>query len=330
MSCSLEYLIEDDFFKSIKEEVICTICLDIKIEPIMCTKCQNSYCSKCIKNWEKKSSECPFKCPSPSYITARVVKNLICKLNFRCKNGCDEIIPFEKFQAHNEFECKKLNYKEKYENLLQKYNILLEEKKKLQENFDFLFKFKIDSMILENSNEIFFIHKILSNNYKPGFRLQLLYRATRDGDTGPNFHQCVDNKQGGILVIIQTDKNIKFGGFSDAVWISYVNPEKKTIGKNFCGNINFLFQINSQKTFALKNYMKKLTSIFCRSDVGPCFGELGEDIWIRSGNFLQKGGMLHKDKEKGRICSFDTKDYELNNGEPNFNIKELEAFWLQY
>ena len=61
MSCSLEYLIEDDFFKSIKEEVICTICLDIKIEPIMCTKCQNSYCSKCIKNWEKKSSECPFK-----------------------------------------------------------------------------------------------------------------------------------------------------------------------------------------------------------------------------------------------------------------------------
>ena len=76
--------------------------------------------------------------------------------------------------------------------------------------------------------------------------------------------------------------------------------------------------------------MKKLTSIFCRDDVGPCFGELGEDIWIRNGNFLQKGGILHKDKEKGRICSFDTADFELTNGEKNFRIKELEAFWLRY
>ena len=88
----------------------------------MCPKCQNSYCSKCIKYWEKKSNQCPFKCDSPSYTTARVVKNLISKLNFKCKNGCNEIIPFEKIQSHCDFECKKLNFKERYEKLLIKYN----------------------------------------------------------------------------------------------------------------------------------------------------------------------------------------------------------------
>ena len=330
MSELIEYVIDDDFYNSVKEEVTCTICLDIKRDPMMCTKCQNSYCNKCIKNWEKKSNQCPFKCNSPSYIASRVVKNLICKLNFRCKNGCNEIIPFEKIQSHYDFECKKLNFKERYEKLLVKYNELNLEKNKLQDNFDLLFKFEIDSDILGNRNEKFFIYNILSEHYKPGFKLELLYRASRDGDTGQKFHECCDNKSGGVLIIIKTDKNIKFGGFSDAVWISFSNPEKKTIGKNVCGNINFLYQINKEKTYPLKNYMKKYTSIFCRSDVGPCFGELGEDIWIRSGNFLEKRGILHKDKEKGRVCSFDTNDYELTDGVKNFNIKELEAFWLKY
>ena len=330
MSGLIENVIQDDFFNSIKEEVTCSICLDIKVDPMMCTKCQNSYCANCIKNWEKKSLQCPFKCDSPSYISARVVRNLICKLNFKCKNGCNDIIPFEKIESHYAFECKKLDYKERYEKLLVKYNELALEKKQLQENFDSLFKFDINSMILKNKNEVFFIYKILSNHYKEGFKLELLYRATRDGDNGKKFHECCDNKPGGILVIIQTNKNIKFGGFSDAVWISFSNPEKKAIGKNFCGEVNFLYQINKKKVYALKNHMKKLTSIFCREDVGPCFGELGEDIWIKSDHFLQKGGILHKDKMKGRICSFDTAEFELTNGEQNFQIKELEAFWLKH
>ena len=73
MSSLIENVIQDDFFNSIKEEVTCSICLDIKVDPMMCTKCQNSYCANCIKNWEKKSLQCPFKCDSPSYIIARVV-----------------------------------------------------------------------------------------------------------------------------------------------------------------------------------------------------------------------------------------------------------------
>ena len=330
MSGLIDYVIADDFYNSVKEEVTCSICLDIKIDPIMCSKCQNSYCSKCIENWKLKSSQCPFQCISPTYTVARVVKNLICKLNFKCKNGCDKIIPFEKIELHNEFECEKINFKDKYDKLLDNYNNLLEQNKELENNIDKIFYFRMDSAILDNKNELFFIYNSLSNYYKGKFYLELLYRATRDGDSGKIFHELCDNRPG-VLIIIKTDKNLKFGGYTDAQFISYQNPEKKAAGRNGYGNINFLFQINKRKIYNIKKSQsdnKKTAAIFCRSDVGPCFGELGEDIWIKPENFLIKGGILHKDKDKGRVCSFETDDYELNNGESRFKIKELEVFWL--
>ena len=123
MSGLMDYVVKDDFFNSVKDEVTCSICLDIKIDPMMCNKCQNSYCANCINNWQKQSSSCPFKCQYPSYASSRIVKNLICKLNFKCKNGCNEIIPFEKLKTHYEFECTKLDYKEKYEKLLNRREI---------------------------------------------------------------------------------------------------------------------------------------------------------------------------------------------------------------
>ena len=104
MSSYIDYVIKDEYFNSIKDEVTCSICYDLKIDPVMCTKCQNSYCSKCITNWQRTSSKCPFHCDSPNYTVARLVKNLLCKLNFKCKNGCNKIIPFEKLQTHYDNE----------------------------------------------------------------------------------------------------------------------------------------------------------------------------------------------------------------------------------
>ena len=328
----IDFVVNDEFYKSVSEEVTCSICFDIKKDPLMCTKCQNSYCSNCINDWKKKSAHCPFKCNEPSYTPARLVKNLICKLNFKCQNGCNKIIPYEKLEMHLEFECEKNNFKEKYSKLLNKYNELLEQNKELENNIDKIFPFKMDSKIIENKNELFFIYNCLSNYYKNNFALQLLYRATRDGDNGKKFHELCDNKSGGILIIIKTDKNLKFGGFTDAAFVPYFNPEKKIAGKSGYGNISFLYQINKRKLYKIKKKEndKKFASIFSRADVGPCFGELGEDIWIKAQNFLTTGGILHKDKEKGRVCSFEADDFELSNGEQRFKIEELEAFWLKY
>ncbi len=118
MSGLIEHVINDDFFNSVKDEVTCSICMDIKIDPVMCSKCQNSFCDKCIKEWKKKSAQCPMKCDSPSYFKSRVTKNLVYKLKFKCKNGCDKIIPFENVIQHNEIECEKISQEEKSKKII--------------------------------------------------------------------------------------------------------------------------------------------------------------------------------------------------------------------
>ena len=324
-----DYVIKDDFYNSIKEEITCSICSCIKIKPTMCTKCQNSFCESCIEKWKTKSSECPFKCINPTYTFCRIINNLLSKLNFKCKNNCGENIPYDKLESHYEYECNKLDFKQKNIKLLEKYNILESKYNRLMNSFMKLLDLNLDSKIVIEPDDLVFIKNSLSKYFNNKIKLKLLYRASRDGDTGPKFHEACDNKDGGILILYYTDENLIFGGFSNAKWISYSNPEKKSAGQNFSGNVNFLFQINTKKIYNLRIAPEeKINAIFCRSDCGPCFGNLGEDIWCRT-NFLTKGGKLHKDKNKGRKCSFDTKnDYELTNGKPDFKLKELEAFLL--
>jgi hypothetical protein len=330
-----DYVIKDDFYKSIVEEITCSICSTIKRNPVMCTKCQNSFCSTCIENWKQKSNTCPFKCNNPEYIFCRIINNLLSKLNFKCKNNCGENIPFDNLNNHYEFDCKNIDFNEKTKKLSFKYNQLEIKYNKIKNAFSSLLNFNLDSKIIEEPEDFVFLKKCFNEFYinyqkERNYTFQLLYRATRDGDNGPNFHERCDNKEGGVLVLYHTDKNIIFGGFSNAKWISYANPEKKAAGKDFTGNINFLFQLNNKRMYKLRVVEKpeKTSAIFCRSDCGPCFGSLGEDIWCKT-EFLRRKGKLHKDLAKGRKCSFDTKfDYELNNGEPDFQLKELEAFLL--
>ena len=327
-----KFVIKDDFYKSISDEITCSICSNIKRNPKMCTKCQNSFCSNCIEKWEKKAKICPYKCENPEYTFCRIVNNLLLKLNFNCKNNCGEIISYDQLNNHYEFDCAKIDLKEKNKKLLLKYNQLEVKYNKLHKAFVSLLNFDLCSKIINEPDDLVFLRDCFYTSFQIEKKMsfELLFRATKDGDTGQKFHECCDNKEGGILVLYHTDKNIIFGGFSDAKWISYSNPDKKAAGKDQTGNINFLFQLNNKKKYILRIAQKpdKASAIFCRSDCGPCFGSLGEDIWCRT-NFLSKKGKLHKDKEKGRKCSFNTQyDYELNNGEPDFQLIELEAFLL--
>ena len=120
----IDYVIKDDVFKSIEEEIICSICSDIKKDPYMCSKCQNSFCKICIEKWKKKSKVCPFKCNNPTYSSIRLIKNLLSKLHFKCPNGCDVKIPYDNIEKHLDKECKKIEYKKKYEHLLSDFDSL--------------------------------------------------------------------------------------------------------------------------------------------------------------------------------------------------------------
>ena len=151
----IEYVLHDDFFNSIKDEVTCSICMGIKIDPVMCSKCQNSFCEKCIKEWKKKSAKCPMKCDSPSYFKTRVIKNLVCKLKFKCKNGCDKIIPFENVIQHNEIECEKISQEEKYKKIINMPKIELKKK----------FKEIIKDIDINNENKEEILDKIIDLDF---------------------------------------------------------------------------------------------------------------------------------------------------------------------
>ncbi len=47
-------------------------------------------------------------------------------------------------------------------------------------------------------------------------KLELLYRASRDGDTGAQFHSASDNK--GATVTMVMAKGKKFRGYLDSSW----------------------------------------------------------------------------------------------------------------
>ena len=192
-----EYVIKNDYYNSIKDEIICIICSRIKKNPVMCSKCQNSFCSNCIDDWKTKSLDCPLKCKNPDYTSCRIINNLLSKLNFKCKNKCNEIIPFDKLDIHYEFECEKIDLKEKNKTLIRKYNQVISKYDKLKKSFIYLLNLNLESKIIEDPDDLIFIKKIFSQYY--GNRiisLQLLYRASKDGDNPAKFHSCCDNKSG--------------------------------------------------------------------------------------------------------------------------------------
>ena len=107
-------LIQNDYYNTFKDSVICPLCLCILIDPIMCMKCQNVYCKKCVKNWEKKEDKCPNRCIEPNYQTSKGKIDILSNLQFKCKD-CKMTIKYNEVEEHRQICCA---------DLLQTYEII--------------------------------------------------------------------------------------------------------------------------------------------------------------------------------------------------------------
>ena len=100
-------LIKDEIAKIFLPSVICSLCKNILIKPVMCMKCQNAYCKKCIDKWKEKNEKCPNGCDSADYQNNLSKKDILSKLKFGCDKCGQEILYDDAEKHHNSCQGEK-------------------------------------------------------------------------------------------------------------------------------------------------------------------------------------------------------------------------------
>ena len=143
-----------------------------------------------------------------------------------------------------------------------------------------------------------------------GVKFNLVYKAFDLDDRASTFHSRLDNLEMS-LILIETDKGVRFGGFTTKNWKG--NNIKKI------DNYSFVFSLDKKKIYEV---IKNQPAIGCYPKYGPVF--FGCQIRIYDEFFKKGGTTCHKG------LNFNTtQDYELNNGEKTFFVKDIEAYSLE-
>ena len=98
-------IIKDEIYDTFKDSISCPICYNIFIEPIMCIKCQNSFCKQCIDKME--DIKCPNKCEEPNYQKSNAKHDILTNLKFKCKY-CKTTIKYDDAYNHKNVCCTEL------------------------------------------------------------------------------------------------------------------------------------------------------------------------------------------------------------------------------
>ena len=182
--------------------------------------------------------------------------------------------------------------------------------------------FELNSNIIKNNESIDFVSNFLAKkNNTHKIQGKLIYRASSDGDTPSVYHQKCDGIPN-TLCIIETKNNFIFGGYC-SIKIICGNGGENRDDKNA-----FVFSINLKKIYLPK---PNQPSIHCNPTYGPIFGNNNRccyPIIVNGGNFFKnEGGSCNKND-----CPYDgfEIDYEINGGNRNFEIKEIEVFQLTF
>ena len=181
----------------------------------------------------------------------------------------------------------------------------------------------IDSKIFKTEEEIDFIKTIIydrkyknsEEKNKNSFSLNLIYRGTRDGDMGQNFHKLCDGLSP-ILLIIKTTHNVRFGGYTE----TYFEGTNEYLGKK--DDNAFIYNLDKRKYYNIK---KGQNAILCYKNYGPVFyGNEFSNIFLKEPFFKKKGSVAPKGDR------FETKeDFEINLGKQYFKPLQIEVFHIK-
>jgi len=167
------------------------------------------------------------------------------------------------------------------------------------------------SIILkESKREKELLEKIYEwSGYK---KMELIYRGTRDGKTGKDFHNKCDNK-GPTICLYKSEKGYIFGGYASISWESSGDWQKH--------NDSFIFTLTNIYDKPTKfPHVEGQNSVYHNSSHGPSFDDFYIEDNFKCELWFPRG---HKDVlGKGR---------SIFNGDNNtevFDLKEIEVFKL--
>ena len=156
-------------------------------------------------------------------------------------------------------------------------------------------------------------YNFINENMPPEFKdysATLLYKATRDGFGGNNFHSKVDGVAN-TLFIGESESGERFGAFTVVPFTSCNNYKKDDSSKTF------LFQLNKE---LISKLVSKDQAIYDRSDYGPTFGG-GHNLHISN----------NSNTTTSSYSNPLTSHYDLNVKlfEGSQKMKELEVFRIE-
>ena len=151
-----------------------------------------------------------------------------------------------------------------------------------------------------------------SKTNKDFLNMKLLYSASKDGDSAEIFHSLCDGLAP-IVALIKTTKGIKFGGYTETPF----EFSKKRKGNK--DDNAFIFSINKEKCYDVE----KGTNATCSyRNYGPVFyGYEYCNIYLYGDFFTDEGNVAKKGDRYNT-----TEDFEINDGEQKFMVRELEVY----
>ena len=169
------------------------------------------------------------------------------------------------------------------------------------------------SEIIRNLDDYEFIRDSLGK-----ISLKMVFNSNFHGDYAMDVHSRANYHH--ILVLIETDKGNRFGGYtSDNFTPQTFGLTSTSIELYKKDNSAFLFNLDAKKVFNIKP-QEALKALDCDEYFTLCFGE--GDLVLRD-KFLTTGGIS---TFPGYYGDEDTKENELTNGEKEFIIKTFEIY----
>jgi len=175
---------------------------------------------------------------------------------------------------------------------------------------DSLFNLINKSVIMGDDEKSSLLKEIEKKTNKKIKQLNKIYQATIDGGKPINFHNKCDNIPN-TLVVIKSEENKRFGGFTSIPWKSEGNYIDDNEAKTF------IFSLDSEQISLLKEYNK--TAVFHYKDYGPCFG-YKPDIGIMGNPLIEKKLLLSYWKQDNK----ENKNIQLIDNQGTNYIKALD------